>query len=135
MTYIPPQVFETKFTCPHCAAIANQRWLSRDYDFQNRGNENNEIRTASCVHCGKYTLWHKGTMVYPDRGNAPPPNPDMPSAVKKYYEEAATIAHKSPRAAAGLLRLAVQVLCGELGQKGKNINDDIASLVTKGLPS
>ena len=73
-------------------------------------------------------------MVYPDRGNAPPPNPDMPASVSDYYEEAASIAAKSPRAAAGLLRLAVQVLCKELGQTGKNINDDIGALVKRGLP-
>lgn len=33
-----------------------------------------------------------------------------------------------------MLRLAVQRLCGELGEKSKDINADIASLVKKGLP-
>lgn len=32
-----------------------------------------------------------------------------------------------------MLRLAIQVICKELGEKGKNINDDIANLVKKGL--
>ncbi len=73
-------------------------------------------------------------MVCPDHGTAPPANPDIPEDVLKLYSEAASIASKSPRAAAGLLRLAVQMLCKDLGESGKNINDDIGSLVKKGLP-
>jgi hypothetical protein len=76
----------------------------------------------------------QGPYGYPDRGNAPPPNPDMPAVVRNYYEEAAAVAARSPRAAAGLLRLALQVLCKELGEDGENINADIGSLVKKGLP-
>ncbi|MFN3161246.1 MAG: DUF4145 domain-containing protein [Rubinisphaera brasiliensis] len=58
----------------------------------------------------------------------------MPTDVLKLYEEAAAIFSQSPRAAAALLRLAIQVLCLEVGESGKNINQDIASLVQKGLP-
>jgi hypothetical protein len=73
-------------------------------------------------------------MVYPNRGNAPVPNPDMPEDVKNDYEEAASIYTQSPRGAAALLRLAIQKLCVELGGKGKNINDDVKTLVANGLP-
>jgi hypothetical protein len=72
-------------------------------------------------------------MVYPDHGKAPPANPDTPENVLNLYNEAASIASKSPRAAAALIRLAVQVLCVHLGEPGKNLNDDIGKLVEKGL--
>jgi len=73
-------------------------------------------------------------MLYPDVGCAPQPNPDLPKSVSEIYLEAASISTKSPRGAAALLRLAVQLLCNELGEEGKNINKDIAELVKKGLP-
>ena len=74
-------------------------------------------------------------MYYPDSGNIPFPNPEMPESVKNIYLEAGSIYSKSPRGAAALLRLGVQLLCKELGESGKNINTDIAELVKKGLPS
>lgn len=135
MTYIPPRIFVRKFTCPHCGAIAHMLWESRGKDFGNYSSqETNVIRVATCSHCDKYSLWHEDRMVFPDRGNVPPPNPDLPDSVVRVYEEAARISSKSPRGAAALLRLAVHILCKELGEKGKNINEDIASLVRKGLP-
>lgn len=73
-------------------------------------------------------------MYFPDTGNAPFPNPEMPEAVLKLYIEASAIHTKSPRGAAALLRLAIQVLCKELGEAGNNINTDIGNLVKKGLP-
>jgi Domain of unknown function (DUF4145) len=73
-------------------------------------------------------------MLYPDSGRAPQPNADLPESVKFLYLEAAAVSTKSPRGAAALLRLAIQLLCKELGEKGENINEDIANFVKKGLP-
>jgi len=125
-----------KFSCPHCGAIAQQRWSARAWDFREFGEDKyNALRVGTCMHCDKYTLWIFDKMYFPETGTAPVPNPEMPAAIKSYYLEAAAIQSKSPRGAAALLRLAIQQLCAELGEKGKNIDDDIASLVKKGLPA
>ena len=73
-------------------------------------------------------------MLYPASSNAPIANSEMPQNVRVIYDEASSIFSASPRAAAALLRLALQMLCEHLGGKGKKINDDIAVLVSNGLP-
>jgi hypothetical protein len=135
MKYIQPQLKKESFTCPSCGVLAKQEWINRGMRFENNGNHNNNILGSStCQHCRKTSIWIEGKMHYPDTGNSPFPNPEMPDNVKKIYLEAASISNKSPRGATALLRLGIQVLCKELGEEGKNINSDIGSLVKKGLP-
>lgn len=135
MKHIAPKVFEGKFTCPHCGAISQQHWWACGWDNESFGDtRRNVIRAGECTQCGEHTLWLVDKMLYPDTGDAPLPNSEMPEKIKTLYSEAACIQMKSPRGAAALLRLAIQLLCVELGEKGKNINDDISALVAKGLP-
>ena len=72
-------------------------------------------------------------LVWPAIRRGPNPNADLPNDVRKDYEEARAILEHSPRAAAALLRLALQRLMNELGLPGKDINSDIAALVADGL--
>lgn len=136
MKHIQPKVMNNSFTCPHCGVLAKQDWwwIQWDKSIAGGGATENDIRVGTCQHCIKSTLWIIDKMVYPESGTAPFPNSEMPESVKKPYLEAASIHTKSPRGAAALLRLSIQVLCGELGESGDNVNSDIASLVQKGLP-
>lgn len=86
-----------------------------------------------CSHCSQKAWWLLDTMIFPANTGAPQAHSDMPEVVADDYNEARAIVMLAPRGACALLRLALQKLCAELGESGKNINDDIASLVKKGL--
>ncbi|WP_210200344.1 DUF4145 domain-containing protein [Rhizobium phaseoli] len=88
---------------------------------------------SCCVNCRKSSVWIAERLVYPETDIAVEMNPDTPQDIAADYREAASILQRSPRGAAALLRLGIQKLCKHLGEPGKNINDDIASLVRKGL--
>ena len=132
--YTPPKVEARAFNCPHCNAYSNQNWP--DVYYHHSGFISfPALKIAFCVHCGKYTVWHSGDMIYPEDSGVQPPNPDLRDDIRKDYLEAKKIINKSPRGAAAMLRLCVQKLCQQLGEKGENPNDDIANLVKKGLPA
>jgi hypothetical protein len=131
--YHPP-VFEAKeFHCPRCGVFASQSWWA--VLIQHKSPPHPFGLSASfCSHCQDYCLWWKETLLLPSASPAPPPSRDLPASCRQDYEEARAVLTVSPRAAAALLRLCLQRLMIELGEEGGNLNDDIASLVGKGLP-
>lgn len=133
MTFVPPQYQSDAFTCPHCGVIAHQDWSILGHYRNGQMVAHLDYERAECFHCGEWSIWFHGLNIYPVVSSAPFPNPDMPESVLQDYQEARSISSLSPRGAAALLRLALQKLAIELGGKGENLNDDIATLVTNGL--
>ena len=162
MQHVPPSVSKTAFNCPHCAAFANQTWYLLHADnLPPSGTEglltradlvvqkhpcfvgSDRVRShllqlvnvsvSECFNCKRLSVWIKSRLAYPGLGVAGPANPDLSEDIRRDYDEASSILDQSPRGAAALLRLAIQKLCKELGQPGKNINDDIGEFVAAGL--
>ena len=155
----PPSIRSTAFSCPYCDVLTTQTWYSLVATvlqsapaseafpaWQNpyldeksdvyRGQKKLEhVHVTQCFECHMISVWIGDKLVHPQRGKAPPANPDLPEDIRRDYDEASSILDLSPRGAAALLRLAVQKLCKELGQPGKNIDADIGALVKKGLDS
>jgi hypothetical protein len=88
---------------------------------------------SECYSCYGFTVWVQDRVVYPQKESLVTAHEMMPATIKGDFEEAASIVNKSPRGAVALLRLCVQKLMVHLGEPGKNLNDDIASQVRKGL--
>jgi hypothetical protein len=132
--YTPPSHQGQAFNCPHCGVYATQAWYNPNALFYNQNFGKSSVWLCRCAHCNTDSIWHEERMMFPSSGTAPLPSPDIPSDIRPDYEEARSIVGLSPRGAAALLRLAIQKLCKELGEPGANINEDIKSLVKKGLP-
>lgn len=142
--HIAPTLRKQSFHCPNCSVFSEQTWSENihcNYTGRLANGTNGytlfvlqNFLIAKCRHCELPSIWLDGKMVFPLTGNVEMANSDLPDDIKNDYNEAKNIVTISPRGAAALLRLAVQKLCIHLGEKGKNINDDIESLVKKGLP-
>lgn len=130
--YQEPGFQQSAFNCPFCNAFSNQSWHGIKTV---NGSFLNNTEICFCSHCKKYSIWYEEQMIYPDFSGVEPPNLDLSNDVKKDYLEATLIIQKSPRGSAALLRLAIQKLCIQLGEAGKDLNKDIGNLVKKGLPA
>jgi hypothetical protein len=143
--HFPPEHAKEQFHCPHCGVYAKQFWAHITAGYVWGGynsiqpcekfNESlgKEWTISKCEHCRKNIIWLEESIVYPKEIQVVQPNTDLNPDIQVDYLEAANVLADSPRAAAAILRLALQKLCKQLGEKGENINADIASLVKKGL--
>jgi len=136
--HVAPTFEGESFHCMHCGVLAQQVWSNLASVTSMRVGElvYSGYSKCTCRNCNASSLWNgnEERCVDPVIGGGPRPHVDMPEDVKADYEEARRIVGQSPRGASALLRLAVQKLCKDLGEKGENINEDIKSLVQKGLP-
>ncbi|BAP36700.1 hypothetical protein AS4_17600 [Acinetobacter guillouiae] len=138
MEIVQPEFELRAFNCPSCKAYAHMQWNRKILVVGNY-----LVHTASCAKCSQESLWRSQLneltneilethMIFPDISVSVIPEKDMPHDVKVDFEEAKSVFHKSPKASAALLRLALQKLLKHLGEPGNNINEDIKSLVAQG---
>ena len=120
-------------TAKQAARMAKGRPFIEENIDAHRVSHLRNINMSRCFNCDDVAFWVDDRLMWPRRGGTQIPNPDLPDDVRGDYDEASAILDPSPRGAAALLRLAVQKLCGHLGEKGKHIDTDIAALVKKGL--
>lgn len=146
--YYPPEYLVNQFNCSRCGVFAKQSWgnLESQYRTNNGiysifGSKVNILSgqdlpddhvVSRCDHCKAHVLWVNEKIIYPRAIIVEQPNADLPQETQNLYLESANILSDSPRAAAALLRLALQLLLKEIGGKGKNINDDIATIIKNG---
>ncbi len=152
---VPPSITRVSFCCPHCGAFAHNEWFhlygrqlgsakaptmlpvdtlfraggSTVHNSTNFGNFN----VSQCISCQKYSVWVVDRLVYPPARTGPPPNNDLPDEVKTTYEEARAILSLSPRAAAAMLRVCIEMLVGHLKADGDTLDKQIGDLVKRGL--
>ena len=132
--FIAPAHALKAFHCPRCNVFAQQSWYSACVQHGGHFSKVDYVDFSFCAHCGDPSVWVRDELIYPAYASATPlPHEDMPQDVAADFNEARAIVGRSPRGASALLRLALQKLCKDLGEPGKNINDDIGSLVRKGL--
>ncbi len=131
-----PALRKETFICPCCNDSTQQIW--EHWKYRNRVGHNFTnnlyLKTAECVICSGYSIWLGDRMIYPLISSAPPPDNDMPETVKEIYEEARTVSIYSSRAAAALLRLALEELTVHLNETEGTLNARIGNLHKRDFP-
>lgn len=142
------------FQCPVCSGFSSHLWTYNPININRDYNESIKfIIIAQCQACNQFSIWITNeirisssglvlytsgatlTLIFPNVAEGiPEPNSDMPDDVKEIYIEAGEVLNISPRASAALSRLAIEKLVAHLNAQGKDLNTQIGSLVSKGMP-
>ncbi|MGD2201386.1 MAG: DUF4145 domain-containing protein [Candidatus Bathyarchaeota archaeon] len=132
--YTPPRFEEDGFHCPFCGVYAHQNWYNVTVEggFNDEEGPQETLSISSCENCDRFSLWIDGDIVYPRSVNIPLPLEEMPPEIKADFLEARTIVEDSPRAAAALLRLALQNLISLMGETD-DILVNLENLKKRGL--
>lgn len=136
-----PAFDKRKFKCPRCGVFATQTWTvvyrkvfkKTIKGFAHVEGSISDLGLSTCDGCSASCLWFEGHLVYPSHSADHPIPANLPAEVRKDFEEAATIAGTSPRAAAALLRMCIEGLCKKVADKEK-FEDAIAELERQGIP-
>lgn len=127
--YVAPQLGAEAYNCPRCGAYAQQTFSqlvltgvgAKPYA---------SVHQSRCAVCRQASLWFRDFVIDPPSAAAPVAHERMPVPVAQLYDEAREVAARSPRAAAGLLRHALQLLLEELEpEAARNLNAAIGRLV------
>ena len=143
------------FQCPVCSGFSSHLWTYNPIKINRDYNESIKfIIIAQCQACNQFSIWITNeiqitysprvvlntsdatlALIFPNVAEGvPKPNNDMPDDVKEIYIEAGEVLNISPRASAALSRLAIEKLVAHLNAQGKDLNTQIGSLVSKGMP-
>jgi uncharacterized protein DUF4145 len=126
---VTPSLGLNAFTCPRCDAYAEQVKVS----LKTPQGGDSQVSRVRCLVCGGFTLWLETQMIDPRGKYGPPAHASTPDNVLELYEEARDVGGASRRAAAALLRLALQTLLTDLEPGHANLNATIGALVDRNL--
>ena len=132
--YVAPEYESTAFHCPYCNVFAQQIWCRLIYRHKWNDGPLSGWEASKCDHCWEFSIRKCEELIYPTVSVIVMPHLDMPDTVKELYNEAREIASESPRAAAALLRLALEKLTEELWETDWKLNTRIGNLKKKWLP-